>query len=398
MAEQNFHTGESSETRSHKAFARNGISFAPDWRTAVDEAIADVMCGDVTTPDLVVMFASSEWSDHFREMTFQVKAHTGCETLIGCSSSGVLADECCHESAPGLTLMAMWLPEATLTPMYLNDVPTAWPWHPQVVVENVRGIIMFSDPYRTDAQAILVGLREQCPGIPMIGALASTTRSDRHSWVYLDGEVHAGGSVAVALEGPYDLMVRVSQGGTPVGETWTITEIDHNKIHTISNRPAIEVMRKTLAAHADEGLTERDLMIGLPMDEYQDDFAREDFVGRGLLGWDEEFGTITIGGIPRQGQSIQFLKRDPKLASNDLDKQLRDLDLLEDVIVAGILSTCKGRGANMFGRADHDAQAVANALPDVPMIGLYSLGELGPVKGVPAYNAFAVALGLIVER
>jgi small ligand-binding sensory domain FIST len=52
----------------------------------------------------------------------------------------------------------------------------------------------------------------------------------------------------------------------------------------------------------------------------------------------------------------------------------------------------------MFGRNDHDAQAVAKSLPDVPMIGLYSLGELGPVRDIPAYNAFAVSLGLIVER
>ena len=52
----------------------------------------------------------------------------------------------------------------------------------------------------------------------------------------------------------------------------------------------------------------------------------------------------------------------------------------------------------MFGRNDHDARAVAEALPDVPVVGLYSLGELAPVRGVPAYNAFAAALGIIVER
>lgn len=293
--------------------------------------------------------------------------------------------------------MAMWLPNATLTPLHLATAPQSWPWDTEVDKSDVRGIIMFADPYRVDAQNTIIGLRESCPGVPMIGALASTARPDRKAWVFVNDEIHTSGAAALTLEGPYDLLVQVSQGGTPIGEMWTMTSVDHNRIISISNRPAIDVLRDTLNLPEPDDLPIRELLVGLPMDEYQDEFSREDFVARGIIGIDED-GAIRVGGIPRQGQSVQFLRRDPKLASEDLETRLQYLRALNRSVVGGILSSCKGRGAAMFGRNDHDAHAVSEALPDVPFIGLYSFGELAPVRGVPAYNAFAAALGVVVER
>ena len=398
MASHHFQSGERAGSPVEGAHARNGISFAPSWESAVNEVIADAMAGSVTAPDLVVMFVSSAWSHAYQRIIDRVRNETGCNCLIGCSSSGVIADATCHESAPGISLMAMWLPGAVLTPLRIESVPATWPWDETVSQDNVSGIILFSEPYRTDAQSTLVGLRRTCPGVPMVGALASTTASDRRAWVYLGDSVYAQGAVAVAIEGPYDLLVNVSQGGTPIGSPWTITSTDHNQIITISNRRAIDVMHDTLDEIAANGFGVDDLLVGFPMDEYQDHFVREDFVARGILGTENATGSIMVGGIPRQGQSIQFLLRDPSAASADLTARLQALQHLQPPVVGGILSSCKGRGAAMFGRNDHDAAAVARALPDVPVIGLYSAGELGPVRHVPAYNAFAASLGLIVER
>lgn len=378
--------------------ARTGISFAPDWQVAANKVITQVMASAAVAPDLVIGFISAAWSDYYPEIVDTIRQQTGCTTFIGTSSSGVISGTCCHESAAGISIMALWLPGAVLTPLYIGEVPTSWPWGDEVEKDDVNGIIMFSDPYRTDAQLTLIGLRDSAPGIPMIGSLASTSRSDRKAWVFLDEHIYQRGAVALTLEGPYDLLVRVSQGGTPIGEMWTMTSVEHNRLITISNRPALDVLNDTLDLPENADLSVSDLMIGLPMDEYQDDFHREDFVARGILDVDPETGTILVGGIPRQGQSVQFLKRDLPLATQDLYDRLGYFVHLDRRLIGGLLSSCKGRGTNMFGRNDHDAAAVVEVLPDLPFIGLYSLGELAPVRGVPAYNAFAAALGVIVER
>lgn len=378
-------------------FARTGISFAPGWLDATTDAMRDCMACQSSPPDLLVVFVTSAWHQHYPEIISQIRTETGCRKLIGCSAKGVMAGECCHESSPGISIIAMWLPGSTITTRRIAAAPESWPWGTDVAKDDVRGILMFSDPYRVDAQHTLIGLRELCPGIPMIGALASKLPADTDTWVFLDGEVYSEGAVALTLEGPYDLLVRVSQGGTPTGEMWTMTAVDHNRILTISNRPAVDVLADTLALPENRGLTLSDLMIGLPMDEYQDEFWREDFVARGIIDTDEH-GAILVGGIPRVGQSVQFLQRNARLAALDLDERLEFFQQLDRPIVGGILSSCVGRGSSIFGRNNHDAQAVAASLPDIPVAGLYSFGELAPVRGVPAYNAFAAALGVIVER
>lgn len=397
MAPSSHRLHDASDSLVRRARARSGVSFAPDWSTAVGDAIDDVIACSETAPDLLVVFITSAWSEHYDAIIPRIRQETDCRTLIGCSASGVISDATCHESAPGISIMALWLPNATIKPLHITEKPQAWPWGDDVSKDDVRGILLFSDPYRVDAQNTLIGLRNSCPGVPMIGALASTSQPNRKAWVFMNDEIHTSGAVALTLEGPYDLLVRVSQGGTPIGEMWTMTSVDHNRIITISNRPAIDVMHDTLNLPENRNLTMRDLMIGLPMDEYQDEFAREDFVARGIIGTDDD-GAIRVGGIPRQGQSVQFLMRNSLLAAEDLHERLDYFRELDRKIVGGILSTCKGRGTAMFGRNDHDASAVSQALPDVPVVGLYSLGELAPVRGVPAYNAFAAALCVIVER
>lgn len=389
------HTAESLYQR--EAFSRYGVSFTPDWREAVKTVVDDVLCCASTGPDLAVMFVATAWSDDYQEIVALVRELTGTRCLIGCSSSGVIGGGSCHESAPGITLMGMWLPGATLHPVRLQDHPDDWPWGDAVQPVDVRGIMMFTDPYRADAQGTLMGLREQVPGTPIVGSQASTNRKDRRVWLFLDDNVYADGAVGLAFEGPYELLVTVSQGGTPIGETWTVTESEHNRILSISNRPALDVMHETLDDITTRGLGEGDLLVGFPMDEYQQTFERDDFVARGILGTGTGSGSIMVGCVPRCGQTIQFLERNPGDATGDLRAKLAALQQLDREIIGGILCTCKGRGTHMFGRNDHDAKAVAEALPDVPMIGLYSLGEIGAVRGVPALNAFACSLGLILK-
>lgn len=380
-----------------QAYARHGISFSPDWREAIDDVVNDVLHSATGAPQLSVVFISAAWSDSYKDILTEVRRRTGAECLIGCSSSGVIGGATCHESAPGITLAAMWLPGASLHPVRLDAAPSSWPWS-GITPAETRGIIMFADPYRTDAQGILIGLRKQVPATPIVGAQASTSRRDRHVWVFLDDEIHDSGAVALAIEGPYQLLVSVSQGGTPIGQPWTVTNTEHNRVIGISNRPALAVMHEAIDEISTRGLGEGDLLVGFPMDEYQDSFGRDDFVARGILASDTSTQSFMVGCVPRLGQTIQFLERDVAAASKDLDNQLATLRDLDVQIVGGILCTCKGRGTHMFGRNDHDAAAVAEALPDVPVVGLYSLGEIGPVRGVPAFNAFACSLGLIVRE
>jgi small ligand-binding sensory domain FIST len=389
------------------ADARSVVVRHEDWRIALDEALGSVLQDRQDGPDLLVMFASTVWSDDYDALVDEAWTRSRARCLVGCSARGVICGEDSRESAPGISLLALWLPDAGITPVRLHQAtldvlaePDQWFGLHDLQPETVGGWMIFAEPYRMDVQEALKHLRQRYPATPMVGALTSTHRTDRRMWVFLDNHVYDEGGVAVALGGPYGLEVAVSQGGSPVGEPWTITGVDQNRITTISHRPAIDVLRDTMAALDTDEDNDPPILIGFPMSEYQDSFSRGDFVVRGILGVDEETGSLVVGSIPRVGQTVQFHLREPRSAV--IDQATTLLGLRENVpdseIVAGLLCTCKGRGKAMFGSEDHDAVAVRRAFPDLSFAGMFSLAEIGPVGGVPALNGFAMSLGLITKR
>jgi small ligand-binding sensory domain FIST len=387
--------------------ARSIVVRHDNWRIAVDEALRYVLRDRRDGPDLLVMFASTVWSDDYDDLVGEVfrGSHTRC--LVGCSARGVISGDDSRETVPGISMLALWLPDAEITPVRLHQAmqdvlaePDLWFGLHNLPPETIGGWMIFAEPYRMDVQDTLTNLRERYPGTPMVGALTSTLRTDRRMWVFLDDHVYDEGGVAVALGRPYGLEVVVSQGGSPVGEPWTITGVEQNRITTISNRPAIDVLRDTMASLDTNEDDDPPILIGFPMSEYQDSFSHGDFVVRGIMGVDVDSGSIVVGSIPRVGQTVQFHLREPRAAAIDQASALADLreKLSDNEIVAGLLCTCKGRGTAMFGREDHDAVAVRRAFPDLPFTGMFSLAEIGPVGGVPALNGFAMSLGVITKR
>lgn len=388
-----------------RPLAASAVVQHEDWRCAVDLALDTVLDGRTASPDLVILLASSDYAPHYADLVSEVYERTGTGCLVGSSARGGIAGRTSYEGEPALTLLALWLPGVVLTPIRLHqamldaldDPDTAW----LPPCDETKGWLLFADPYRMDAQDVLLRLRTRYAGVPLAGALSSTMGQDRQVWVFLDDHVYDEGGVAVAIGGAYRLLSVTSQGAEPIGQPWTITGVDRNRITTISNRPALDVLDDVVTAYP-ENERERvrqNLMLGFPMSEYQDAFYRGDFVIRGLLGVDEERGELIVGSIPRCGQTVQFQLRNPASSSLDTRQVLVDARAMvgDGEAVGALLCTCKGRGQAMFGRSDHDACAVQSVFRNLPVAGMFSFGEIGPVSGVPALNAFAMTLGLIVH-
>jgi small ligand-binding sensory domain FIST len=220
--------------------------------------------------------------------------------------------------------------------------------------------------------------------------------------VFLNGHAYPSGAVALAVTAPYVLRSVVSQGASPIGQAWTITEADGNLVQSIGGRPAYEVLVETLRALPPD-LFERartGLLVGLAMDEYRDTFSRGDFLIRNLLGYHRETGALAISALPRAGQTLQFQFRDAEAAGEDLREQLAASRKAMGRVqpVAALLCSCNGRGSRMFETPDHDARALDGAFPGLPVAGLFCAGEIGSVGGRTFLHGFTASIGLIVRE
>jgi small ligand-binding sensory domain FIST len=219
--------------------------------------------------------------------------------------------------------------------------------------------------------------------------------------VFLNGSSFSEGAVLLALSGAYTVQSVVAQGATPIGQPWTITGVERNVLRTIGNRPPLEVLRETL-----DGLSEemreraaRNLLVGLAINEYRDQFGPGDFLIRNLMGVDRESGAMAIGAMPSVGQTIQFQIRDAEAADQDLRRQLAAARtrLGGSEVAGGLLCTCNGRGVGLFGAPDHDARTISEMLGSMPLAGFFCNGEIGPVGGETYVHGFTASLALFVR-
>ena len=358
---------------------------------------------------LGLVFMSPVFFPHARQVLEILRVHAQIPLLTGCSSLSLIAGGEELEQSAGLTLGLYALPDAELKPFHFTQEqieaaadPGYWPSQTGVAANQTNGWLAFVDPFHLDSEAWLRGWNDAYAPLPILGGLASGDPAEQRTQVYLNGEVFEEGGVAVSVGGAVKLAGVISQGCTPIGETWTLTKVDQNIIHQIGNRPAYEVLAETFATLTpDEQRKSRgNLFIGLVVNEYLEDFHRGDFLIRNLLGADPKSGSIAVGALPRQGQTIQFQRRDAAAAEEDMNELLdRAKGQLEGAqVYGGCLCSCNGRGKGLFGKPDHDAHMVQEQLGPFGLAGFFCNGEIGPVGEKNFIHGYTASLALFVKK
>lgn len=386
--------------------AEAAINTGSDWRTVLEQMQAKLTLPTSSDDvDLVLLFASDAYANDFHDLLAAVRWMTGAKTVIGCSGSGIIGPGREIEDEPAIALQLFSLPGASLKAVHLTQhdlsneddewlvrLPTSF---------ETNAWLVFSDPFSLDSEKLLERFSGLYEGTEIVGGLASAAYHRRTTYLFLDDEVIESGAVALAVGGGFTVRSVVSQGCAPIGEPWTITAAEGNVIETIGMRPALDVLYDTFQALPPE-TQERartNLLVGLAINEYRDEFHRGDFLIRNLAGVNREAGTITVGAWPRVGQTLQFQLRDPQAADEDLAELLgsaRDATSGDFPAVGALLCCCNGRGAGLFGDSGHDVKKIEEVLGPLPVAGFFCNGEIGPVGGQNFLHGFTACLALIV--
>jgi small ligand-binding sensory domain FIST len=374
--------------------AGSGLGLGADWRTALSTALDEALPPlNGEAPDLLVLFVSAVYAEDYAEVLAAAAQRSGAREITGCSASGVIAMEREVEDEPGIALLAMRLPAGALLTVRKapEDRLATAPWLGMASGE-CKGLIVLADPFTTDALALIEALERDHPGVPIVGGMATGEPGVRSTSVFCGARVSTG-AVVIALGGTVGLQPVVSQGCEPIGQNWTITEAEGHVVKAIGGRPAYQVLVDTVRG-LDTERRERvngNLLVGLAMDEYRDEFRRGDFLIRNLMGVDPKTGAIAIAAQTRIGQTLQFQIRDAHAADEELRAMLGGVG---GAPAAALLFACNGRGVGLFGSPDHDARTVRTLLGPLPLAGLFCNGEIGPVGAHTYIHGFTASLAV----
>jgi small ligand-binding sensory domain FIST len=264
-------------------------------------------------------------------------------------------------------------------------------------LSGADGAILLADPVTFPTDAVLRFLTESSPMLPLLGGLASGRTLDDETVLFFGDEVVSEGAVGVRLDG-VEVLPMVSQGAAPIGPELTITAGEGHVIGELAGKPALEKLKETIEGLPPEDLrlVQGGLLVGIVVDSNKPDYLQGDFLVRGLVGADPATGQVAVAADVHPGQVVRLHARDAESADRDLREALsiRMTALGGRTPAGALVFACNGRGRSMFGRADHDAEAVADALAGAPAAGFFAAGEIGPVGGGYFLHSFTATVAV----
>jgi hypothetical protein len=250
------------------------------------------------------------------------------------------------------------------------------------------GLVFNFDPF---LQAFENALQQP---LPIFGGLAADNWAAQKTFQYHDDRVFSGGISCVVMTGQGRISWGIDHGCVPVGTPRTITRSEGNIIREIDGIPALDALKEYFEEdwQSQWNKTSLNLCLGLPAPvEIQGDYGK--YIIRYMSGKDDQAGSVTIQSEIPAGTDIRIVRRDKELIRNglkDISTNLRET--LGDRKAKFVLQfECVGRGKVVF-REQEKIEMIRSLQEDIgsdiPWLGFYSYGEIGPIRQVNCFHNF----------
>ncbi len=366
------------------------VSQHPEPAQAVGEVTGAVLEAVGFGPDIAVLFVNGAHAPAMAEIAEAVQVLLQPGVLVGATAASVIGGPVEIEDEPAISLWAGRIGTCEPVRLEVRRGPEG------LAVSGMsddstladRTLLLLADPFSFPTEALIGAVRGRHPDLVVVGGLASAGGPGANRLV-VDGAVHDDGAVGVLFPRSLDSTVVVSQGCRPVGDPFIVTAADDNTIIELGSRPALERLGEVVDASDEEerALLARGLHVGIVVDESKPEFARGDFLIRAVVGADHTDGTLRVGERVPVGTTMQFHVRDAAAADDDLRSMLAGRRG-----ASALVFTCNGRGTDLFGTPDHDAQIVSATVGEGPVAGMFCAGEVGPVAGVNHIHGFTASI------
>jgi hypothetical protein len=370
-------------------------------REAAEQALGKA---GVSRPDFVLMFASIGYDQH--SLLRAVREATGSAPLTGCSAGGTINGDVADESNFSVVVTAISSEElrwhSGIARGLVEDDSravgkrVAQDLLPHLSAETI-GLFVFPDGRldfgvsRDNLDNFFAGLEENLPSerfLPMCGGGAyAEFDNGKPPHQYCDDEVISGGVSYALLSGEAQASWAISHTVIPIGGERRVTRSKGNVIHEIDNKPAVEVLKEYLPEHA--LADDRDWIryaVSLALCFRAPSYIKdEEFVVRGVPAVKMADGSIIVQTDVQEGTSIWFSSRDKEKLASGLDRMVAQIkEQLEGEQPNLVFQfECATRGKDML-REQEKLQFLRqfrrSVDPDVPWVGYYCAGEIGPVE------------------
>jgi small ligand-binding sensory domain FIST len=298
----------------------------------------------------------------------------GCTQVIGCTGAGVLTDEEWLLDTPGVAAMVFGH-DLRLTP-------------PRGLIED-RAIVSLSTPAGLSADWL------DMPA-PRIGAISGDLFGQGPFTVWSGSRVAESGRVEAVIEGTRSA-IAASQGVRVLTSPIEVAEVQGYDVLRLGNYPALNVLVKSLplGVREMERMPLHLIMGGVTFGDPATAIREGRYRLNHIVAANLNNQSITLSHPLNRGERLFWAMRDALAAERDIRMVLERLQTqLDGEPEFALLFPCMGRGPHFYGNSDRDLELVQAQFPNLPVIGMYGNGEIGPLDEGNHLYQYSAIVGL----
>ena len=322
--------------------------------------------------------------------------------LLGCSSGGEIQDDTIMEKQLVVLLITI---DKTHYKIYHEDVLNDDIYQASYNIGQLArhafkksSIIAFSGGIQLDGQEIVTGIKDGSQqGTSIFGGLAGDDLEMSETFAFSNKWVSDAGLVALILDGDkVEIEGMAVSGWESLGTVHQITKITKNILYEINEQPALDFFMKYFNFHTKQNQGDLNTISGqFPIQVIRKDSS---IVVRSILYADTDNRSLVLAGSGiEKGDQFKF-----SVAPNfDVIQQtVEEFGHLKNRCPqadAMILVSCKGRETSFGPCIEEEVEGIYQQW-QVPMVGLFSYGEIGTTKnGNPELHNITCSLILLKE-
>ncbi|MCG8343120.1 MAG: FIST C-terminal domain-containing protein [Chlorobiales bacterium] len=256
----------------------------------------------------------------------------------------------------------------------------------RAVIEKGSSLLVFPNGMGGDGLKVLKGLQGVLgEDFEVAGGYLGDDMRFKHTFQYYNGKVYRDAIVGllVSFKGVFRTGIGVRSGFESIGNSFYCTSSEGNVVREFDNVSALELYREFLGEERSKRLP------GICM-EYPFGLIDEDAGSSGMrhfqlrcgLNVDKEKGTITLAASIPEGSAVTLTSGSRGDVINGALEAARqamaNLRGAKPELI--VMFSCVGRRLVLGRRTTEEVDAVRKCLGyDVPIIGFYTYGEIGPI-------------------
>ena len=209
--------------------------------------------------------------------------------------------------------------------------------------------------------------------VPLFGGLAGDDSKAQETFAFSASQLTSNGVMALVFDGNVIGLQGVAfSGWKAIGTSKTVTRADGNIVYEIDNQPALDIYMKYLKVPNDPAAAPG-LAGEYPLVMNRDDGSS---VLRVALILNQDKSMVFAGSVP-EGAKVRFGMAPGSEIIDEAIEQMSEFNRQNPRSDALVLFSCKARHM-AFGPMIEDEISAVHKLWDVPMVGFFTYGEIGP--------------------